>query len=217
VKRTAKIRRPAVCLRLRTYLNAPDFDGVTGAFWKNFSRLRYIRRRETCRPLRIATNVAILCAGLDCCFVWKAEVMSLCTTVALVPDGKCHAVHDSRSPGIRHGNTPRAIPGASGAIDLAEVAPENAVLWAVFVESIGRGHRNDSRLHRRGAGMKQIGQSIRLLPLSRRSQMSRLLSRSVAMSTIAAAAGRRTSNATDTTATKCLYLLSSCTCFITPT
>jgi hypothetical protein len=89
---------------LNTYLNASDFNRVARAFWMNFSGLLYIRCHETCRPVRIATNVTILCAGLDCCFVRKAEVMPLCTTVALMPNGKCHAVHLSRSPGIRHGN-----------------------------------------------------------------------------------------------------------------
>jgi hypothetical protein len=114
-------RRPAACLGLNTYLNASDFNRVARAFWMNFSRLIYVRSHETCGPFCIATNVTILCAGLDCCFVRKAEVMPLCTTVALMPDGKCHAVHHSTSPGIRHGKPSAQFLGHPVRLILAEL------------------------------------------------------------------------------------------------
>ena len=53
--------------------------------------LIYVRCHETRRLLSVAANVTIEGAGLDCCFVRKAEVMPLCTTVARETEDKCHA------------------------------------------------------------------------------------------------------------------------------
>ena len=52
-----------------------------------------IRCHETRRLLSVTTNVTVMGAGLDGCFVRKAEVMPLCTTVARETEDKCHGVH----------------------------------------------------------------------------------------------------------------------------
>jgi hypothetical protein len=69
-----------------------------------------IRRHESRRFLSGTANVTVESTRLDCCFVRKVKVMSVCTTVALEAEDKCHGFTLAGRLGLARQTG--AIPGA---------------------------------------------------------------------------------------------------------